>query len=149
MFELLSRIFKVPKMFFGAIMANPIGIFISSILAKWYVVVMFAAVMVAYWVLKGLEQAGVLGMFQGTLLEALYTSKSIAQYCTPLIMDLKATWDCISNPPVYNPTGDESSLQKAVDGILDFISGASNVDNNPVPASVYAPDYSKPTNPYE
>lgn len=130
-------------------MSNPIGLFVSSLLAKWYVVVMFAAVMVAYWVLKGLEQAGVLSMFQGTLIEALYNAKSIAQYCTPLIMDLKATWNCISNPPTYHATGDESSLQKAMDSILDMISGTSNIDNSPVPSNIYAPEQTTRQNPYE
>lgn len=143
----MNRIFKVPKMLFGAVMSNPIGIFISSILAKWYVVVMFSSVIVAYWVLKGLEQAGVLAAFQGTLIDALYNSKSIAQYCTPLIMDLKATWNCISNPPAYQPTADESSLQKMMNNILDTISGISNTNTNNVPDNIYAPD--KPKNPYE
>lgn len=147
MLELLNRIFRIPKMFFGAVMSNPIGIFISTLLGKWYLLVMLSAVVVAYWVLKGLEQAGILSAFQNTLIDALHTSKSIAQYCTPLITDLKAMWNCISNPPAYQPNADETSLQKTVDSILDIMSSTTNT-NNTAPTNIYVPD-NTPRNPYE
>ncbi len=148
--DLLNKIFfRAPKMFFAAVMSNPIGIFITSILGKWYIIVMFSAVMVAYWALKGLDKAGVLSNFTNTLTHALTDAKSIAQYCTPLIMDLRATWECISNPPSYEVSADESILQKAVDQILNIISTTNNT-NNPDPTPNYITHNPNSTrNPYE
>lgn len=93
------------------LIANPIGFFIYSTFLKIKLIVIAAIVIITFWVLKGLVQAGVVDNFVHVLQSSFGEIKAIAQNCTPKIMNLAQTWDCIQHPPNYIPTGEESHLE--------------------------------------
>ena len=118
MWNLFNQIYRAPILIIRAIIANPIGIFIYCIIANWYFIVMVPAVIVTFWVFKGLEKSGVLDIAQKNITQHLNETKAVAKYCTPLILDLKALWHCIENTPKYEADEDEKDLQQKADTIL-------------------------------
>ena len=42
------------------LLKSPMLLFVYGIISKWYIMVMVSAVIVVYWVLQGLTEAGVL-----------------------------------------------------------------------------------------
>ena len=49
------------QMFLGKLkllLKNPMVIFIYGIMAKWYIMIMVAAVVVTFWVFSGLKESG-------------------------------------------------------------------------------------------
>jgi len=96
------------------------AIFVYGILSKWYVMVMVAAMVVTFWVFKGLTDAGVLQAADKLVSKALSDTKSVARYCVPKITSLSAFWDCLENPPQYTPTKDEELFEKGMNDLVDF-----------------------------
>ena len=119
--DLFRQIYRSPLILMRLVLANPMGVFIYGIISKWYIMVMLASVVVTFWVFKGLQKAGVLQAAQNTVAEALFEAQSIAQNCTPLIMDLGATWDCIKNTPSYHEGTDDANLRREVNTIMKRI----------------------------
>jgi hypothetical protein len=113
---------------FKLLLKSPMILFIYGIIAKWYVMVMIPAVIVAYWVLQGLTEAGIFQATEKVVTTALSETKSIARYCTPKITRLGDFWDCLQNPPKYEPTQDEVKLEKNLKDLLDFEKYDSNKD---------------------
>jgi len=117
------------------LISNPMSLFVYSILAKWYLMVTIAAIVVTFWVFKGLEQAGLFQYSSKVAIEALSNSKSIARYCTPKIGNIKDFWDCIQNPPTYEPTAEETSLEdeltKDVNNLLNSNKPKADHTNDP------------------
>ena len=91
---------------------NPIVIFIRSILSKWYIIVVLPSIMVAYWGLKGLNDAGVLHSTETIVVRALTDAKGIAQHCTPKIANLRAFWHCIEHVDKYVEHEQEKKLKE-------------------------------------
>ena len=81
---------------------------------------MVSAVIVVYWVLQGLTEAGVLQAAEEVVSKALRDTKSVSRYCIPKIARLEDFWDCLQNPPRDEATPDEIHLEKTVKNLLDF-----------------------------
>ena len=81
---------------------------------------MVSAVIVVYWVLQGLTEAGVLQAAEKVVSTALSDTKSVARYCIPKITRLEDFWDCLQSPPRYEASPDEIHLEKTVKNLLDF-----------------------------
>lgn len=110
--EFLLYMVSAPVAILKRVFKNPMGIFVYSLLSNWYITIYLAGVIVAFWVFKGLEKAGVLDKFNTTLNTAILDSKSIAQHCVPKINDLNALWECAKNPPEYIPSKEELLFEK-------------------------------------
>jgi hypothetical protein len=130
MWEYFSQIYRAPMLLIRAIMANPMGIFVYSILSKWYIVVMIPAVIVTFWVFKGLEKTGILEAALKNVTLHLNETKAVAKYCTPLLLNRDALWDCLQNTPSYTADEDEKDLQDKADKILDTLSPKKEQPNN-------------------
>lgn len=89
------------KIFKSILMNNPIGLFIRVIITKLSLIVFVPALMVTYWVLTGLQNAGVLDAAFRTIGRGLLETKAVAQHCTPKILNLSALWACLENPGQY------------------------------------------------
>ena len=111
------------------ITANPMGIFVYGLLTKWYLTVAIAAVVVTFWVFKGLEQAGVLTAVQQVVEQALNDTKSVAKYCVPKIANLGDFWNCLDNPPAYEPDADEQTLIDRVNKLQQSMPGGNPYTN--------------------
>ncbi len=96
------------------------AIFVYGILSKWYVMIMLAAMVVTFWVFKGLTEAGVLQAAEKVVSRALSDTKSVARYCVPKITNLSAFWACLDNPPQYKATKDEELFEKGLNDLVDF-----------------------------
>lgn len=110
-------------MFFSKLkilLKSPMILFIYGILSKWYIMVMVAAVVVTFWVFKGLTEAGVLQEAEKVVSRALRDTKSVARYCVPKITNLSNFWDCLQNPPNYEATKEEKDFEKGLNDLLDF-----------------------------
>lgn len=94
------------------IVANPMGIFIYTILTKWYLLIAVAGVVVTFWVFKGLEEAGVLQSAWNIVEKAVNESKAVAKYCIPKITNPSSFWNCLENTPEYTPTKEENILSE-------------------------------------
>lgn len=126
MLDLFSKIYRAPILIIRAILANPMGIFIYGILANWYFIVMIPAVIVTFWVFKGLEKSGVLPIIQKNVVQHLNETKAVAKYCTPLLLDFPALWNCVQNTPEYEASDDEKDLQEKADDILKTLAPKEN-----------------------
>lgn len=102
------------------LLQNPMVIFVYGIISKWYIMVMIPALVVTFWVFKGLTDAGILQEAENVVSKALNDTKSIARHCVPKIANLRAFWDCIENPPRYEPTTDEQNLENSFKDLLDI-----------------------------
>lgn len=103
------------------IAANPMGMFLWGIIAKWYVMVAVASLVVLFWVAKGLEQIGFINYVTTATTEILDTSKAIAQHCTtklgPNFESLTNFWKCLGDPPKYEVR--EGTGEKALEDGLE------------------------------
>lgn len=75
------------------ILNSPVIIFVYSILSKWYIMVMLTALMVTFWVFKGLTDTGILQAAEKTVSAALKDTKSVARYCVPKILSFSDFWE--------------------------------------------------------
>ena len=110
-------------MFFSKLkilLKSPMVLFIYGILSKWYIMVMVAAIVVTFWVFKGLTEAGVLQEAERVVSRALRDTKSVARYCVPKITRLGDFWDCLQSPPNYEATKEEKDFEKGLNDLLDF-----------------------------
>ena len=130
MWEYFSQIYRAPLLLIRAIMANPMGIFVYSILSKWYIVVMIPAVVVTFWVFKGLEKTGILEAALKRVTLHLNETKAVAKYCTPLLLNRDALWDCLQNTPSYTADEDEKDLQDKANKILEPLSPSKEKPTN-------------------
>ncbi|MFU7501263.1 MULTISPECIES: DUF2670 domain-containing protein [unclassified Candidatus Tisiphia] len=103
------------------IAANPMGMFLWSIIAKWYFMIAVASLIVLFWVAKGLEQIGFIKYMTDATIEILDTSKSIAQNCTtklgPNFESLTNFWKCLGDPPKYEIREEETGEKVLEDGL--------------------------------
>ena len=127
--KFLSGIYEIPYKVMMLVRSNPMGIFIYGILANWYVVIVIGGVMVAYWVLKGLEETGILSSAFNTLTEAISHSKAIAQNCTPKILNIDALWNCISEPGTYKQAPGEAGLNDIANQVNDIVNKKTTLEN--------------------
>jgi hypothetical protein len=118
MFDFFSWIFNKLSL---AIRANPIGIFIYSIIAKWSVVVIIAGSLIVYSIFSKLKEIGVIDSTFAILVQSLNVSKSIAQNCTPKILNIESFWSCLSDPGEYKPVKGEKTLNNLNDDIQDLM----------------------------
>lgn len=121
MFDLLLGKFKF-------LLKSPMALFTYGIMSKWYIIVMVPAVIVTYWVLKGLTEAGILQNAENVIVNALQGSKAVAQYCIPKILNFGDFWECLQNPPTYTPSDEEILLEKNTKTLLDFENYNRNID---------------------
>lgn len=105
--------------FYKKILSSPMFIFVYGILAKWYITIAFAGVVVAFWVFKGLEASGVLEATENVIIKALEDTKSVAKYCVPKITKLSEFWDCLESPPKYTPDVNETKIQEMINQELN------------------------------
>jgi hypothetical protein len=70
---------------FRVLAKSPMTIFVYGILSKWFITIFVAALVVAYWVFKGLSDAGILQAAEDVVFDALTQTKSVSQYCIPKI----------------------------------------------------------------
>lgn len=113
---MLETFFSKLKLLFQ----SPIVIFVYGIISKWYLMVMVPAIFVTYWVFQGLTDIGFFAAAEKTISQALNESKSVARYCVPKIIDPASFWDCLQNPPAYEPTQSEQIFEKNAKDLLDF-----------------------------
>ena len=102
------------------LLKNPMIVFVYGIISKWYIMVMVTAIVVTFWVFKGLTEAGVLQEAEKAVSKALRDSKSVARYCVPKITSLSDFWSCLENPPNYEQTEEEQKFEKGLDNLLDL-----------------------------
>ena len=120
------------QMFLGKLkllLKNPMVIFIYGIMAKWYIMIMVAAVVVTFWVFSGLKESVFFEAAEKVVSRALSDSKSVAKYCVPKIMSLSDFWDCLDSPPKYEPTKEEKALEEGLTDLLNI----SNYDQSQDP----------------
>jgi hypothetical protein len=104
------------------LLKNPMVIFIYGIMAKWYIMIMVAAVVVTFWVFSGLKESGFLQEAEKVVFKALQDTKSVARYCVPKITSLSNFWDCLESPPRYEATEQEKAFEEGLTDLLDVIS---------------------------
>ena len=85
------------------IAANPMGVFLWGIIAKWYFMIAIASLVVLFWVVQGLNQIGFVDYMYKSVAEVLDMSKAVAQNCTTKLGNLKDFWECLGNPGQYDP----------------------------------------------
>lgn len=113
------------------IIANPMGAFVYGIIGKWYIMIMVAGLVVTFWVFKGLEQTGIMQSFEKILTEALDDTKSVAKNCTPKILNLGDFWECLSNPPKYEPSPDDASATSLEQDLKTKLKNGQPQNQNP------------------
>lgn len=94
------------------LLSNPMGLFVYGLFSKWYLMITITALIVTFWVFKGLEQAGVLQAAEVVVSKALNDTKAVARYCIPKITNIKDFWECLNNPPKYEPSKQDKELWK-------------------------------------
>lgn len=81
--------------FFLNLLKNPKVLFLHAFFTKWYIMMMVPAIVAAYFVISGLEEAGVIRkleeMVRYHLMQAVYTARE----CTPKIVNLKEFISCL------------------------------------------------------
>jgi hypothetical protein len=102
------------------LLKNPLVLFVYGIMSKWYIMVMVTAIVVTYWVFQGLTEAGILQESEKVVSRAFRDTKSVARYCVPKIGNLSDFWDCLDNPPNYEKTKEENTLEKGLNNLLDL-----------------------------
>lgn len=147
--ELFRQIYRAPLILLKAMLANPLSLFVYGIMSKWYILVMIPTVIITFWVFKGLEKSGVLQAAQVVISKALTDCKSVAQNCTPLIMDLPATWECVKNPPEYAQTADEVKLENDVNEAMKLAPQVSDSEPSSRAGGAGSDAAQSTTNPYD
>lgn len=102
------------------LLKNPMSIFIYGILTKWYIIVMVPAVVVTFWIFKGLTDAGILQTAENVVSAALTETKSVAKNCIPKILSFGDFWECLQNPPEYTPEKDEIKFLEDTKNLLNL-----------------------------
>ena len=110
------------------LLKSPMVLFTYSILSKWYILVMVPAVIVTFWVFKGLTEVGILQSAETIVVDALQDVKAVAQYCVPKILNLGDFWECLQDPPKYTPSEEEALFEKGAKDLLDFENYNRNKD---------------------
>jgi hypothetical protein len=122
------------RVFKKLIIANPMGMFLWGIIAKWYIMVSIASLVVLFYVAKGLEQIGLIKYMTNTTTEILYISKSIAQNCTtklgPTFEHLTDFWQCLGNPPQYE-TREEETREKYLEDSFKKLLPSDKIESKP------------------
>lgn len=113
---------------FNKISSSKMFLFVSAILGKWYLMITVAALVVTFWVFKGLSDAGVIAAAEEIVFKALHDTKAVARYCVPKITNLSDFWDCVGNTPDYEPTEEEKALEIEIKKALPQ---QQPVDSNP------------------
>lgn len=108
-----SGIFKKLK----PLLKNPMLIFIYGIVAKWYIAIFVTVIVVTFWIFTGLKDTGLLSAAEDTIFKAFKDTKSVARYCVPKIIHFSDFWDCLQNPPEYEPTNEEKALEDSLNNI--------------------------------
>ncbi len=98
---------------------SPMMLFVYGILSKWYITIIVTAIVVTFWVFKGLSDNGILQASQDVVFKALNETKSVARYCIPKIISFSDFWDCLQNPPEYEPTAEEATIESNVKFLVD------------------------------
>ena len=107
---------------------SPMALFIYGIMSKWYIMMAVSSIIVAYWVLQGLTEAGILQASEKVVSQALNETKSVARYCVPKILSPANFWSCLQNPPEYNPTPEDGQIENLVKEINEFGNYNQNKD---------------------
>lgn len=94
------------------LLKSPMAIFVYGILSKWYLMIAVAAMVVVFWVFKGLSDTGILKQAETTVLDALSQTKSVARFCVPKILNLESFWHCLQDPPEYPDEEEIEAIQK-------------------------------------
>ena len=84
------------------IAANPMGMFLWGIIAKWYFMIAIASLVALFWVVQGLNQIGFIDYMYKSVVEVLDMSKAVAQNCTTKLGNVKDFWECLGNPGQYD-----------------------------------------------
>jgi hypothetical protein len=113
-FGLFSRIFKTPLMVLNAVLGSSMGRFVQAIMSKWYILIAISGSTVVFWVLKALQDAGILDTAFKLVFDATRDAKAIAQHCVPKILNLDEMWNCISNIDQYTYSGDDDAMYKSL-----------------------------------
>lgn len=116
--DLFRQIYRAPLVLARTLIKSPMSVFVYGIMSKWYLMVMLTAIVVTFWVFKGLEKSGALQAAQNVVFKALGECKAVAQNCTPLIMNLPAMWDCINNTPAYEQSSDEVNMENDANELM-------------------------------
>jgi hypothetical protein len=98
---------------------SPMTLFVYGILSKWFITIFVTALVVVYWVFKGLSDAGILQAAEQVVFDAFTQTKSVAQYCIPKIAHFGNFWDCLQDPPAYTPSAEEATLHEGMKKIID------------------------------
>jgi hypothetical protein len=102
------------------LLKNPMVLFIYGIMAKWYIMIMVAAIVVTFWVFSGLKESGFLDEAENVVSTALQDTKSVARYCIPKITSFSDFWDCLESPPNYEATEQEKAFEEGLTDLLDI-----------------------------
>jgi hypothetical protein len=105
MFNFIGYVLKAPINFAKKFLSSPISTLFYGLVSKWYLVTMTLSVIVLYWVIKGLTEAGVIELAFNAFYDAGHQIKGFAQHCTPKIMDINKFLQCLMDTPEY--VGDE------------------------------------------
>jgi hypothetical protein len=95
-------------------------IFIYGIIAKWYVMIIVAAIVVIFLVLAVLKDSIFLEEVEKVGSKALDGSKLVARYCIPKVMSCNDFWDCLESPQKYFLTKNEKAFEEDLTDLLDF-----------------------------
>ena len=123
MFNFIGYILSAPLAFAKRFLSSPIATLFYGLVSQWYLITMTLCVIVLYWVITGLNQAGVLNLALDAFTDAGKQIKGFAQHCTPLIRDLNQFFYCMMYTPEY--TGDEvtsvfeNDMKKEVQNSVD------------------------------
>lgn len=121
------------------ITVNPMGVFIYGLLSKWYLLIAFTALVVTFWVLKGLQEVGFFREAQTIVFGALNDAKSIAKNCVPRLNNIEALWKCVQDPPPYiADEEEEGQVDKMVNKIINQLENEHYSDpyNDDLPLSL-------------
>lgn len=103
-----------------ALLQNPMILVIYGFLVKYYVMIVVAAITVMFWFFTGLKDLGVLQSIEEIVAQTLTDTKSVARYCVPKIFSFTDFWDCLNDPPAYQPSKQEQQLEKGLTDLLDL-----------------------------
>ena len=121
---------------FKLLAKSPMTLFVYGILSKWFITIFVTAIIVTYWVFKGLSDSGILKIAEDVVFDAFNQTKSVARYCIPKIDKLEPFWNCLQNPENYKnyiPTKEELEIEQGVKKFID-------PTNSFTPKDPYTPD---------
>lgn len=123
------RFFGLGYYGFRALFKSPYTLFIYGILSKWYVLFTVTSIVVTYWVLKGLDEAGILSNIESTIFKSFGEVKAVAKYCTKHIGNLSNFWECVNNIPEYIDTKEEKELMQILQNQLNYENDTESIAN--------------------